>query len=271
MASKESLKLFERYLKIAPLSLALWRGAEAQELAKYKFERPVLDLGCGFGEFAGVFFNSQVEVGVDIDYREIEKAASGGKFKKTIVADARKLPFKDETFNTVISISTLEHIPNNAPVFKEVFRVLKPQGKFYFTVPTAKLYETLFIVRLLNFFGLTKASLFYFRIFNKVFKHVYLPPEETWLEITKKAGFKIEKIQGTLSKMNLTLFELALPFAFPSQLGRIFFGTRLVFAPHLKIRLLRPLVKFIESDPDCMANIFVIAQKPAKTDKSKVA
>lgn len=254
---------FKRYLKVAPLSLALWRSVEALVLSGHPLIKPVLDLGCGFGEFGGVFFKSQIEVGVDIDYKEIERAAARGKYKKTIVADARNLPFGDKSFNSVISISTLEHIPDNYHVFKEAYRVLKPGGKFYFTVPTSKLFDGLLTIKLLNLLGLKKISYLYFRIFNKAFKHVYLPSEETWIKIAKSAGFKVEKVQGTFSQANLIFFELFLPFAFPSQLGRIFLGDRLVFAPELKIRLLRPFVRLLKPDPNFRANIFVIAQKPS--------
>lgn len=269
--TQSALTYFQRYLKVAPLSLALWRSVEAQELAKYKLERPVLDIGCGFGEFAGVFFNTQVEVGVDIDYRDIARATSSGKYKKTIITDARNMPFGDNTFNTIISISTLEHIQNNLRVFKEAYRVLKPGGKFYYTVPTDKLASGLLSVNILNFFGLKKFSEIYFRIYNKVFKHVFLPSEQTWIALTKKAGFEVKDVRGTLPKITLFLFELALPFALPSQLGRLFLGNRLVFATKLKIKLLRPLVRFIRSDPDFRANIFVVAQKPSKSREAKNA
>lgn len=262
MRKNSALIYFQRYLKVAPLSLALWRSTEAQELARHKLTKPVLDIGCGFGEFAGVFFNSQIEVGVDIDYKDIARATSSGKYKKTIIADARNLPFANNTFKTIISISTLEHIQNNLQVFKEAFRVLKPGGKFYYTVPTDQLASGLLSVNVLNFLGLYKLSEIYFRIYNKVFKHVFLPSEKTWIAITKKAGFEIEDVRGTLPKITLFLFELALPFALPSQLGRLFLNNRLVFATNLKLKLTRPLVRFIRSDPDFKANIFVIAKKP---------
>lgn len=267
MAKNIALTYFQRYLKITPLSLALWRATEAQELAHHKLARPVLDIGCGFGEFAGVFFNSQIEVGVDIDYRDIAKATSSGKYKKTIIADARNMPFANNTFNTIISISTLEHIQNNLQVFKEAYRILKPGGKLYYTVPTDKLASGLLSVNVLNFLGLKKLSEIYFRIYNKVFKHVFLPSEKTWIALTQKAGFEIKDVRGTLPKITLFLFELALPLSLPSQLGRLFLGNRLVFATNFKIKLLKPLVRFIRSDPNFRANIFVIAQKPSISSK----
>ena len=271
MASAPGNVYFKRYLKIAPFSLALWRSVEAQVLAKYPLKRPVLDIGCGFGEFGGVFFSSQVEVGVDIDHKDILRAAATGKYKETIVADARKLPFKDNTFGTIISISTLEHIPDNSKVFREAFRVLKPGGFFYYTVPTTKLYDGLLIVKILNFLGLKGLSHIYYRAYNKAFKHVFIPSTKVWLNLAEKAGFKIEKVQGTFSQSALILFELCLPLAIPSQLSRIFLGRRLKFGTSLKKEISNPLAHFVRADPSFMANIFVAAQKLPKSRKAKNA
>jgi ubiquinone/menaquinone biosynthesis C-methylase UbiE len=263
MSKNTARVFFEKYLKVAPLSHALWRSVEACELAKYKLTKPILDLGCGFGEFSGVFFESQIEVGVDINPQDILKAAATGKYHKTIVADARKLPFKDHSFGSVISISTLEHIPDNSQVFKEAFRVLKPQGTFFFSVPTDKLFDGLLLVKLLNALGLKVLSYLYYRALNKAFKHVFIPSEATWLKIAESAGFKIEKVQGTIPQITLIFWELGLPFASPSQLWKLFLGRRLVIAPDLKAKLYRPLARFIESDPDFKANIFVVVRKPS--------
>lgn len=260
--ANDTLDYLARYLKVSPLSHALWRSAEACELAKHRLARPILDIGCGFGEFGGVFFSSQVEVGVDIDFKEILRATSTGKYKKTIVADARSLPFSDNSFETVISISTLEHIPNNYKVFKEVFRVLAPGGNFYFTVPTEKLFEGLLMVKLLNAVGLRSLSYLYFRAINKAFKHVFVPSEKTWLKIAREAGFKIQEVMGTLTQTTLILWELGLPIASPSQLWKLFLGRRLVVASGLKAKIFAPLARFIRSDPNFKANIFVVAHKP---------
>lgn len=268
MASTAGLIYFQRYLKVAPFSLALWRAVEALVLKKHKLIKPVLDLGCGFGEFGGVFFSYQIEVGVDINHKEILRAAATGKYKETIVADARKLPFKDNTFRTIISISTLEHIPDNTKVFHEAFRVLKPGGFFYFTVPTAKLYNGLLGVKILNLLGLKGLSHIYYRAYNKAFKHVFIPSTETWLDLTRRAGFKIEEVQGTFSQSTLILFELCLPLAIPSQLSKIFLGRRLKFGASIKPKILKPLARFARSDPSFMANIFVAAQKPSKSRES---
>ena len=47
----------------------------------------------------------------------------------TAVADAHRLPFKDGTFDAVVSYNTFEHLADPAAAAREILRVLKPGGK----------------------------------------------------------------------------------------------------------------------------------------------
>ncbi len=49
---------------------------------------------------------------------------------RLIFSDAKKLPFKSNSFDKVIASEVLEHIDNDMEVVKEVKRVLKPKGIF---------------------------------------------------------------------------------------------------------------------------------------------
>jgi len=46
-------------------------------------------------------------------------------------ADAKNLPYKDQSFDGVFSNSIIHHIPNPSSVILEIERVLKPQGLLY--------------------------------------------------------------------------------------------------------------------------------------------
>lgn len=56
--------------------------------------------------------------------------------------DATQLPYPDNSFDVITSISVIEHIPEygDTLAMKEMWRVLKPGGKLVITVPCARLY-----------------------------------------------------------------------------------------------------------------------------------
>ena len=55
-------------------------------------------------------------------------------------ADARFLPFKDNSFEEIRAIHVLEHIPRcgHDSFYDEIYRVLKPDGLFYVEVPNLR-------------------------------------------------------------------------------------------------------------------------------------
>jgi len=89
----------------------------------------VLDLGCGAGHSYERLAPRET-VGVDLDAGALE-----GQARETHVADMRALPFADGTFGAVLSVQSLEHVPDGAAVLREARRVLAPGGVAVFVTP----------------------------------------------------------------------------------------------------------------------------------------
>jgi SAM-dependent methyltransferase len=94
----------------------------------FKAEGFILAIGGGGEGTIGRIKGGQV-IAVDINKRELQEAPDG---PLKIIMDARDLKFLDRTFNTVTSFFTLMYIKgsDHEKIFHEVFRVLKPGGKF---------------------------------------------------------------------------------------------------------------------------------------------
>lgn len=52
-----------------------------------------------------------------------------------VIGDVVNLPFKENTFDFVICLETLEHVKNPFRAMDEIYRVLKPSGKFIGSAP----------------------------------------------------------------------------------------------------------------------------------------
>jgi len=78
---------------------------------------PLLDIGCGTG-ISTSFFKVKSIIGID-NNKEMLKLAG----KNCIYADATKLPFKNKSFSTIISVTAFHNIKNINKALKEVKRV----------------------------------------------------------------------------------------------------------------------------------------------------
>jgi len=83
----------------------------------------LLDVGCGTNDLVAKYKNNSI--GVDI--------YQWGKVD-FVVKDSAKLPFDDEEFDTVTVIAALNHIRNRSQVLREIYRVLKRDGRLVITM-----------------------------------------------------------------------------------------------------------------------------------------
>jgi SAM-dependent methyltransferase len=90
---------------------------------------PVLDLGCGIGHSYRELA-PRASVGVDID-----ADALVGQSRETVCADMRRVPLADGAFASVLSVQSLEHVPDPEAVLAEAVRLLARPGRAVFVTP----------------------------------------------------------------------------------------------------------------------------------------
>ncbi len=97
-----------------------------------------LDVGCGPGRLLRLLEKSQTSttVGLDISFRALVRSRQRFSLSALLVAgDGARLPFTDESFQTVLSTDTLEHLTSPEHGLQEMARVLKPNGRLVITTP----------------------------------------------------------------------------------------------------------------------------------------
>jgi len=117
----------------------------AEHMARYFFAgqfvagKKVLDIasGSGYGSRHLLDRGAAKVVGVDnsreaIEYSREKYRMPGIEF---IIADAAKLPLKDDIFDIVVSFETIEHLDGQEKFLSEIKRVLKPNGLLVISTP----------------------------------------------------------------------------------------------------------------------------------------
>jgi len=101
----------------------------------------ILDYGCGNGANTIFFKNAAKKIiGIDVEQNRVSEAIREAKqreianiiYKKY---NGRKIPFKDQSFDAIISFEVLEHTKNDKHSLKDIWRTLKPNGILCLSVP----------------------------------------------------------------------------------------------------------------------------------------
>jgi ubiquinone/menaquinone biosynthesis C-methylase UbiE len=97
-------------------------------------EAKILDIGCGTGGMLKQLENHGMAVGLDFAPKAIEHCRKRGAIN--IVRGATEhLPFSDDTFDVVSILDVIEHLDDDNGALVNAFRVTRPGGVVFITVP----------------------------------------------------------------------------------------------------------------------------------------
>ena len=111
------------YNKIAKSYNELHKEEQTKKLEiikeNIKIIPPLLDVGCGTGISTNYF--DVLSIGIDNSKEMIKQSKEGN----LIYGNAKKLPFLDKSFNTVISVTSFHNFKNTEKALLEIKRVSK--------------------------------------------------------------------------------------------------------------------------------------------------
>ena len=159
-------------------------------------DKRILEIGCGRGGFAA-WLASQAErpaqiVAADFSSAAVQKGRThaerlGLSSIKWEIGDIQDISHSDDSFDTVISCETIEHVRHPAKAVRELARVLKPGGRLFLTAP--------------NYLGTLGLYRLYCRVRGRPYTEEGQPINRlTLLPITRslvtRSGLKIETIDA---------------------------------------------------------------------------
>lgn len=103
--------------------------------------RRILDVGCGTGQLASTLMSEGARVtGIDLDRTAIDSARRLAPLAEFHIVSASQLPFAEGTFDAVVLVNSLHHIPPGLMIkaLQEGLRVLGPGGHLIVIEPLPK-------------------------------------------------------------------------------------------------------------------------------------
>ena len=101
--------------------------------------KKVLEIGVGQGNYKRYLPSLDLIVSIDIDIETIKRAQSRDRESIYLVVDASDPKLAEKlglySFDTIICINVLEHIPANEKAIKNMMSILKPGGNLLLFVP----------------------------------------------------------------------------------------------------------------------------------------
>jgi SAM-dependent methyltransferase len=259
-AEKDIFWLHRREL---PAFRALIRAIEHRLLVGLgPLPAPLLDIGCGDGHFAEVTIK-HAAVGIDIAHHSLLEAKRRGVYDTLDVASAWNIPYRSGTFGAVLANCAVEHMPKLDGVFSEVARVLRPGGKFVFSVPTDYHNRNLWTAQMLDRVGANGLAKRYRDWFTRVQVHFHMYPPDEWQRRIEAHGFRVAFRRGYLSPRATHYLELGHYYGAPDVVARKLTGKWVVWPwrPLFAVEEAVLAPRVAEDDVPNSSECFFVAEK----------
>jgi len=167
-----------------------------------KINRTVLDVGCGGGYLTEKLAKAGFEVtGLDPSKNSIKAAKVHAKHEnltiKYVEGFGEKLPFKSNSFDFVCCCDVLEHVKDFTLVIKEISRVLRSGGVFFYdTINRTKISKIVMIKVMQGWEGIS------FLEPNIHIWEMFIKPKEL-IEVLSRYNFVNQEIKGLSPSINL--------------------------------------------------------------------
>lgn len=185
---EEALNDSHRYSKEA-LQVRDYDDTRRILAARFPKRGELLEVGSGLGYLLAYFRDDGWNVrGVEPDEAITRHARKvhGLDIQTKILPDAA---FPDASFDAVLMMHVIEHVPDPQATLREILRVLKPGGMLVMETPR---YDTL----MFKLLGRRERSL-------SCEGHIYFFTSKTLREISEKTGFKVERADKVGRSMTL--------------------------------------------------------------------
>lgn len=142
---KNSIKLFDKaFLDFYPYLIDVLRPEQFKG-------KSVLEIGLGYGTIGQILSeNAKSYTGLDFANNPPKMMQQRfewqqNKESKAIQGDARELPFKDKSFDSVVSLGCFHYTGNIKKSIDESYRVLKPEGSLILMIYSDTFFQRSFL------------------------------------------------------------------------------------------------------------------------------
>lgn len=174
----------------------------------------LLDVGCGGGFLSNYMAKNGFKVtGVDMSEPSLEVARRYDESRSVTYrhADAHHLPFEDGSFDVVCAMDFLEHVDKPALVVREVSRILRPGGMFFFYTFNRNWISRLVVIKGVEWFVKnTPEHLHVYKMFVK--------PEEL-RTACEQSGLNCQTMIGMRPVINSAFFKMLRTGSVPADFG----------------------------------------------------